>query len=169
MYFCPQDKNILPPLRSEQALGTRACLNFFRCTYMSIEAANKDSEKLIHPIRTRVNKETYQKLESLLANSTCQSIGELARKLITREKINCTYRDITMNTPMEELTSIRKELKAIGININQITRTFNQEKTRENNRQNYIMQIAELYRKVDTKVERLLVLISQLTEKWLQR
>jgi CHAT domain-containing protein len=136
---------------------------------MSIKAANKDSHKLIHPIRTRVNKETYQKLESLLANSTCQSIGELARKLITREKINCTFRDITMNASMEELTSIRKELKAIGININQITRTFNQEKTRENNRQNYIMQIAELYRKVDIKVERLLVLISQLTEKWLQR
>jgi len=136
---------------------------------MSIKAANKDSDKLIHPIRTRVNRETYQKLESLLANSTCQSIGELARKLITREKINCTYRDVTMNAPMEELTSIRKELKAIGININQITRTFNQEKTKENNRQNYIMQIAELYRKVDIKIERLLVLISQLTEKWLQR
>ncbi|ATP56502.1 mobilization protein [Pedobacter ginsengisoli] len=136
---------------------------------MSMKAANKDSDKLIHSIRTRVNKETYQKLESLLANSTCQSIGELARKLITREKINCTYRDITMNAPMEELTSIRKELKAIGININQITRTFNQEKTRENNRQNYIMQITELYRKVDIKVERLLILISQLTEKWLQR
>ncbi|WP_113639243.1 plasmid mobilization relaxosome protein MobC [Nubsella zeaxanthinifaciens] len=136
---------------------------------MSIKAANKDSDKLIHPIRTRVNKETYQRLERLLANSTCQSIGELARKLITREKINCTYRDITMNAPMEELTSIRKELKAIGININQITRTFNQEKTRENNRQQYVLQIADLYKKVDIKVERLLSLISQLTEKWLQR
>lgn len=70
---------------------------------------------------------------------------------------------------MEELTSIRKELKAIGININQITRTFNQEKSKDNNRQQYVLQIAELYKKVDIKVERLLFLISQLTEKWLQK
>jgi len=77
------------------------------------------------PIMTRVNKETYQRLENLLAGSTCQSMGELARKLITREKINCTHTDVTINAPMEQLTSIRKELKAIRININQITRTFN--------------------------------------------
>ncbi|RWU10738.1 hypothetical protein [Pedobacter chitinilyticus] len=89
---------------------------------MSIKAANKDSNKLIHPIRTRVNKETYQKLESLLENSTCQSIGELARKLITREKINCTYKDITMNAPMESLSARREELWRIGLNINQVTR-----------------------------------------------
>jgi len=48
---------------------------------------------------------------------TYQSMGELARKLITREKINCTHTNVTMNAPMEELTSIRKELKAIGINV----------------------------------------------------
>ncbi|QQT24497.1 plasmid mobilization relaxosome protein MobC [Sphingobacterium spiritivorum] len=135
---------------------------------MSGRTSEKQRRHFTHPIRTRVNKETYERLENLLAQSTCQSMGELARKLITREKINCTYRDITMNAPMEELSSIRKELKAIGININQITRTFNQEKTKENSRQNYVMQIAELYKKVDIKVERLLTLISQLTEKWLQ-
>ena len=135
---------------------------------MSIEATEKESKNLMHPIRTRVNSKTYQRLKSLLQNSTCQSMGELARKLITREKINCFYKDVTMDAPMEELTSIRKELKAIGININHITRTFNQEKTKENNRQQYVLQIAELYKKVDIKVERLLPLISQLTEKWLQ-
>lgn len=150
--------------------GTRnSCLpELIRCTYMSEETVEKESKNLTHPIRTRVNRKTYERLESLLQNSTCQSIGELARKLITREKINCFYKDVTMNAPMEELTSIRKELKAIGININQITRTFNQEKTKENSRQNYVMQIAELYKKVDTKVDRLLTLISTLTEKWLQ-
>jgi hypothetical protein len=74
-----------------------------------------------------------------------------------------------MNAPMEELVSIRKELRSIGININQLTRTFNQEKTKETSRQNYVMQVAELYRKVGVRVERLLVLIAKLSEKWLQR
>lgn len=80
---------------------------------MSGKATEKERKNLIHPVRTRVNKETYQRLESLLQNSTWQSMGELARKLITREKINCFYKDVTMNAPMEELTSIRKELKQL--------------------------------------------------------
>ena len=127
------------------------------------------NDNLVHPIRTRVDSASYKKLQKLLADSTCQSLGELVRKLITRERINCTYTDTTMNATMEELTSIRKELKAIGININQLTRTFNQEKGKESNRQQYVLQVADLYQKVDIKVERLLALISKLTEKWLQR
>jgi len=92
---------------------------------MNSRENKKENKKLIHPIRTRVDLQTYQRLESLLENSTCQSIGELVRKLITREKINCIYTDLTMNIPMEELTSIRKELKAIDLNIDQITIVFN--------------------------------------------
>lgn len=126
-------------------------------------------ERLDYPLRTRVDKKSLKRLEKLLSTGTCQSMGELIRKLINREKINCVYTDTTMNAPMEELISIRKELRSIGININQITRSFNQEKTRESSRQYYIMQVADLYKKVDIKVERLLVMVGELTEKWLQR
>lgn len=126
-------------------------------------------ERLDYPLRTRVDKKSFERLEKLLETSTCQSMGELVRKVINREKINCVYTDATMNAPMEELISIRKELRSIGININQITRSFNQEKTRESSRQYYVMQVADLYKKVDIKVERLLDLVGQLTEKWLQR
>jgi len=69
---------------------------------------------------------------------------------------------------MEELAQIRKELKAIGININQITRFFNQDKA-EKHREYYVMQVADLYQKVDVKVERLLTLVSLLAERWLQK
>lgn len=135
---------------------------------MSFHKGEK-KERLDYPLRTRVDKKSLERLEKLLETSTCQSMGELVRKLINREKINCVYTDTTMNAPMEELVSIRKELRAIGININQITRSFNQEKTRESSRQYYVMQVAEHYKKVDIKVERLLDLVGQLTEKWLQR
>jgi hypothetical protein len=168
MYFCPQDKNILPPLRSEQALGTRGCLNFLKLMIMGIINAKED-EKFTCPIRTRVDQTTFNRLENMLIKSDCQTIGELARKLITREKINIFYKDITMNAPMEELVSIRKELKSIGININQLTRSFNQEKSRESERQYYVLQVAELYKKVDGKVETLLTIVAKLTERWLQK
>lgn len=135
---------------------------------MSFDKEEK-KERLDYPLRTRVDQKSFDRLQKLLDTSTCQSIGELVRKLINREKINCVYTDTTMNAPMEELISIRKELRSIGININQITRSFNQEKTRESSRQYYVMQVAELYKKVDVKVERLLVMVGELTEKWLQR
>lgn len=130
---------------------------------------DEKSERLDFPLRTRVDKRSFDRLEKLLVSSTCQSMGELIRKLINREKINCVYTDTTMNAPMEELVSIRKELKAIGVNINQITRSFNQEKTREAARQYYVMQVADLYKKVDIKVDRLLLMVGELTEKWLQK
>lgn len=126
---------------------------------------SKENSKLDYPLRTSVNRTTYERMEKILNESNCQTTGEVARKLITREKINCFYRDITMNAPMEELTSIRKELKSIGVNINQIKRSFNQEKSKEAQRQYYVLQVAELYKKVDVKVERLLYLVAELTEK----
>ena len=73
-----------------------------------------------------------------------------------------------MNGIMEELTGIRKELKAIGNNINQLTRKYNSSPT-EVQQAYYTLKAAELYQKVEPKVNRLLMLVSQLTEKWLQR
>ena len=72
-----------------------------------------------------------------------------------------------MNPMMEELALIRKEIKAIGININQLTRKFNGT-TEEKQRGYYVLQAADLYQKVGEKVERLLQLISKLAERWLQ-
>lgn len=124
---------------------------------------------LSHNLIIRVSKPLYEKLDKIQKESDCQSIAEVARKILSNQKIKCFYKDVSMNAPMEELTSIRKELKSIGVNINQITRSFNQEKSAEIHRAFYVMKVADLYKKVDTKVDRLLLLITMLTEKWLQK
>lgn len=125
-------------------------------------------EILSHNMIVRVSEVQFNKLEKLRIESNCQTVAEIVRRILSGKKINCFYTDVSMNAPMEELVSIRKELKAIGTNINQVTRTFNQEKAYENNRAYYIMKVADLYKKVDEKVDRLLQLITKLTEKWLQ-
>lgn len=56
-----------------------------------------------------------------------------------------------MNGPMEELARIRKELKVMGININQQTRYFNASQSAAE-RAFYAMKTAELYGKIDMKV-----------------
>ena len=63
---------------------------------------------------------------------------------------------------------IRKELKAICININQLTRGFNQDKAGAY-KAFYLLKVNERYQAVGEKVDRLLVLIAQLAEQWLQR
>jgi hypothetical protein len=127
-----------------------------------------DDELLKHNLIIRVNDGLHQKLNKLLAESDCQSLAEVARKILTNQKINCFYKDASMNQPMEEMALIRKELKAIGVNINQQTRYFNACKT-DAEKKFHRDQTLILFTKVEVKVERLFELISKLAERWLQR
>ncbi|MBD1422347.1 mobilization protein [Sphingobacterium chuzhouense] len=125
-------------------------------------------ELLSHPIILRVTETVFKRLEKIQRESDCRSVGEVARKIISKERINCFHRDISMNAPMEEMALIRKELKAIGININQQTHRFHTSQS-ESERAFYAMKTAKMYQEVGTKVDELLAIISKLAEKWLQK
>lgn len=135
---------------------------------MSRRKAANQEKLLTHPIIVRVTEKVFKRLEKKQAESDCSTVGEVARKILSSQPIKSFYKDITLNPIMEELAMIRKELKAIGININQITRSFNQDKV-ETHRAFYVLKVADLYKKVDERVERLLVIISKLAERWLQK
>jgi len=135
---------------------------------MSRKKSPHPEQLLTHRIRTRVTAATYQKLEKLRQESDCQSVGEVARKILSGEKLNVFYRDISLNAPMEEMALIRKELKAIGININQQTKRFHTSKS-EAERAFYVNRTATLYQRTEAKVDSLLTIISQLAQKWLPR
>jgi len=122
---------------------------------------------LTHPIVFRVTRTEFERLEKLAGESNCRTIGEVARKILSNEKVLLFHRDISMNGPMEEMALIRKELKAIGININQQTRHFNAGRS-DAQRSYYAMKTADLYQQVNPKVEELLQIINRLAEKWLQ-
>lgn len=134
---------------------------------MPRKKSKKPEERFTHPIILRVNEHTFKRLENILLNSSCQSIGEVARNIISKEKILMLTRDTGMNLPMEELASIRKELKSIGININQQTRHFH---TSENEAQRafYFMRTSDLYKNVGDKVDHLIEMITKMSLKWLR-
>ena len=125
-------------------------------------------KRLTNVLRIRVTEAVYKRLENISKSSDSHSVGEAARKILSRENITVFYRDTSLNAAMEELALVRKELKAIGININQITKAFHSDK-RENSQLFQIRRIADLYQKVDAKTDTLLILINQLAEKWLPR
>lgn len=120
-----------------------------------------------HNLIIRLPEKLFRQLEELRGKSRSNSIAEVCRRILSNRKIKLYQQDATMNPMMEELALIRKEIKAIGININQMVRKFNGT-TEEKQRGYYVLQTAGLYQKVGEKVERLLQLISKLAERWLQ-
>jgi hypothetical protein len=88
-----------------------------------------DPEKILSRVlRIRLTDAAFNRLEKISKSSDCHTVGEAARKILSKEKITLFYKAITLNSAMEELALVRKELRAIGININQITKAFHSDK-----------------------------------------
>ncbi|RYF97876.1 MAG: plasmid mobilization relaxosome protein MobC [Chitinophagaceae bacterium] len=128
-----------------------------------------DPEKILSRVlRIRLTDATFKRLEKISKSSDCRTVGEAARKILSKEKITLFYKDITLNSAMEELALVRKELRAIGININQITKAFHGDK-REQSQLIQIARVEILYAKVEAKTDTLLLIINRLAEEWLPR
>lgn len=83
------------------------------------------AERLSKIIGVRVSLSFYDSLESLRKNSNCQTVGEFVRMILERKEIIWYHKDASQDSVAVELSGIRRELKAIGVNINQVTRYFN--------------------------------------------
>jgi hypothetical protein len=128
-----------------------------------------DQEKILSRIlRIRLTDAAFKRLEKISKSSDTHSVGEAARKILSKEKITLFYKDITLNSAMEELALVRKELRAIGININQITKAFHSDK-RDQSQTIHVSKVLKLYEQVEVKTDRLLQIINRLAEKWLPR
>jgi len=135
---------------------------------MPRKKAKEQEAILSHPIIVRVTASEFKRLDDLRKKSDYKTIGDIVRKILSNQKIKIFQQDVSMNKPMEEIASVRKEIKAIGININQITRHFNQEHS-DTNKAFYAIKAAEKYAVVGAKVDHLILLISKLAEQWLQK
>jgi len=135
---------------------------------MARRKAKEQDKILSHPIIIRLTEQQYKKVADLWLNSDCRSIGEVVRKIIANRPIKLLHKDISMNAPMEEMALIRKEIKSIGVNINQQTHSFHISQN-PIERSFHSSKTAETYKAIEPKIERLIDLISKLAEKWLQK
>jgi hypothetical protein len=124
---------------------------------MSQRKYNK-TEPLDHLIGVRVTEAFYNKLEGLRKNSNCQTIGEFARMILQKEQIIWYHKDASADAITVELTGIRKELKAIGTNINQVTRYFHGT-TIPSQKIFEALKILEEYKNVSGKTDKLLTVL----------
>jgi hypothetical protein len=135
---------------------------------MGRKKAKHREELFTRHIQAKVSEKVYNRLNQMLQNSDCHYMGELVRRILSREKITCYHKDASMDAPMEELIRIRHELNAIGVNINQITHSFHISDS-PGKQVFQSLRVAEEYKKVGDKVDRLLTMVFELGQKWLQR
>lgn len=126
-----------------------------------------EDKKLKYEIKTRVSEAKYRELQSML-NPELHTLdmSRLVRNILYNRKIRVYTYDCTMDKVMEELCSIRLELKAIGININQMTRAFNIYRGPKQ-REIFARLGFQKYMIIEQKVGRLLEIVSELAQKWL--
>ena len=132
---------------------------------MARKGVKTNEELLEKSIAVRVTAAEHRRLKRLQLQSDCHSIGELIRRILTGRQIKLFHKDASLDGVVEELAGVREELRAIGVNINQITRHFNAS-TSTHKRVFLAHQALEQYRKVEQKVNLLLSLISQLARRW---
>lgn len=124
--------------------------------------------KLPYRVETRVDEAKYKELNELLSRSDNQTMSELLREILYNRKITVITRDGSVDKIMEALSAIRSELNAIGVNINQVTRYFNSDPDPRQKLQ-YASKVAEQFTTVGGKVDQLLIIVAQLSEKWLPK
>ena len=132
---------------------------------MARKGVKTAEELLVKSVAVRVTAAEHRRLKRLQLQSDCHSIGEVIRRVITGKPIKLFHRDASLDGVIEELASVREDLRAIGVNINQITRHFNASSS-THKRVFLAYQALEQYRKVEQKVNLLLSLISQLARRW---
>jgi hypothetical protein len=107
-------------------------------------------------------------LKSWVEQTNTATVGELVRKIVTNEKVTFYTKDISMKEPTDELIRIRREINAIGVNINQITEFFH---ISDSSQQKifYALKIADTYQQVANQVNAIWKLVSEMSNRWSAR
>lgn len=128
----------------------------------------KDEDRLTRKIGLRVSTPFYHKMKGWLAKSNCRSVAELARHIIYKERIIFYTKDATMDGVAAELAGIKKELRAIGVNINQVTKYFNS-KALPSAKIFEALKILDEYKKVTVKCDAVLAGVEKISNKMIEK
>jgi hypothetical protein len=127
-----------------------------------------EEEALKYRIETRVNEAKWNELQGILKKTMNVDMSALLRDILHNRQIKLYTYDRTLDMVMEQLASIRAELKYIGVNINQITKRFHSYPDLKN-KIFYGKIVFEQYVAQQEKVDRLLAMITELAKRWLQK
>ena len=67
----------------------------------------------------------YEQLDGHFKNTLSQNLGDYIRKVLLRKPVIIKTRDVSVDRLVEEIILVKKELNAIGNNLNQAVRKLN--------------------------------------------
>ncbi|MDQ0107448.1 hypothetical protein J2T02_002567 [Chitinophaga terrae (ex Kim and Jung 2007)] len=115
----------------------------------------------------RISDEELAVMKVRYKQTNCSNFSEFIRRVLIQDKIIAYYRNQSMDELMEELIMLRKELNAIGRNINQAVRRLQGSSTDKELRfwlqQNQDCQTQHLEMMANIQAR-----INQFAVKWLQ-
>ncbi|MDF2190550.1 plasmid mobilization relaxosome protein MobC [Paraflavitalea sp. CAU 1676] len=126
----------------------------------------KNNEALKHKLFTRVNDSKFKEFQELLKKNPQNDMSSMLRSILYNTPVIVYTKDKTVDLLLEELAALRSEIKAIGVNINQMTRYFN---TYPDQRQKefYAKIGFSAFLRMENKMDQTVDLISKLGKKWL--
>jgi hypothetical protein len=74
---------------------------------------------------TRLKPGEYEQLEKRFKKTRFRKLSEYARSILLEKPVTIVYRDKSMDEVLEEMVLLRRELSAIGSNLNQAMRNIN--------------------------------------------
>jgi hypothetical protein len=125
----------------------------------------KREDLLKYKVGVRFDETTYNKLKSWVGTSNASSVGELVRKIVTKEKVTFFVKDVSMEESTTELIKIRKEINAIGKNINQLTEAYHKTNAVEEKNANVIRAV-ELHQGIAEKICEVWKRVTEMSSKW---
>ena len=84
-----------------------------------------EDENRSRVLLTRLKPAEFKLLDSRFKKTRFRKLSEYIRSVLLEKPITVTYRDKSMDEVLEELILLRKELNAIGNNLNQAVRNIN--------------------------------------------
>ncbi|OCX54360.1 hypothetical protein BEL04_08875 [Mucilaginibacter sp. PPCGB 2223] len=74
---------------------------------------------------TRLKPDEYEHLEKRFKKTRFRKLSEYVRSVLLEKPVTVTYRDKAMDDVLEEMILLRRELNAIGNNLNQAVHQIN--------------------------------------------
>ncbi|MCK7559467.1 plasmid mobilization relaxosome protein MobC [Chitinophaga sedimenti] len=125
-----------------------------------------DDVVLKFDVKTRITAYHFERFSDMLSKSHYKTMSELLRHVLCEGKVEVVTIDESLDKVMEELVDARKEVKAVGVNLNQLTKLLNVKGKIALPMELNIIQAS--IQEIREQLRRPLEIISELSRKWLR-
>jgi hypothetical protein len=117
---------------------------------------------------TRLKPSEYQSIYGAFRKTRFRKLSEYSRSILLNKPVVIIYRDKSMDDMLEELALLRKELNAIGNNLNQAVRQINSAHGQADGRL-WLNLLSVIGSKVDPAIGQIKERMQNFSELWSQK